>query len=368
MGAINRIFSTFGAEYRERHPELPLQQVKAIEALSNCRTGAYGTSFYHCEGCGELHAIDRSCGNRHCPQCQLHKIREWLQAQQARLLPTGYFLITFTIPDTLNPFFLAHQEEAYPAIFKAASESIKKLAEDPRHIGAHLTGFSGIMHTWGRAMPYHPHLHFIVPAGGLSKDRKKWLPAGNSFYLPVRPLSRIFRAKLKDEIDSLGHLHDTAPDAWAVDWVVHCQPAGNAEAALKYLAPYVFRVAISDQRIVKVENRMVTFTYRKVGSNRQRKMTLEVMEFIRRFLLHVLPAGFMKVRHFGFMNHNCSIPHSEIRRLIFLVSKDLSSLFADQTEKKDEPKTFTPFCNKCGAMLVYLFGVIPKRPFRAAPS
>jgi len=367
MGAINEIFRAFGPEFLSRNPELPVAQVRVIEAMINCRTGEYGTTVYRCEGCGENHGIDRSCGNRHCPQCQLHKCRQWLHQQLSKILPSEYFMITFTVTDTLRPFFLNHQKEAYGAMFRAASEAIKKLAADPRHIGADLAGFTGILHTWGRTMPYHPHLHFIVPAGGLSKDRREWRPARNSFYLPVKPLSRIFRAKLRDEIETLGLLPDTPPAAWETDWVVHCQPAGNAEAVFKYLAPYVFRVAISDRRIVAVKERLVTFSYRKVGSRRKRRMTLEVMEFIRRFLLHVLPSGFMKVRHFGFMSHNCALTLKEIRRLIIIRRKDLALLLADPRPEPPPPEPFKPFCRKCGAMLLFQFAILPPRLCREGP-
>jgi len=368
MGAINELFRTFGPEFLSRNPELPVAQVRVVEAMINCRTGEYGTTVYRCEGCGEHHAIDRSCGNRHCPQCQLHKCRRWLHRQLSKTLPTDYFMITFTVAEELRPFFLNHQKEAYGALFRAASEAIKKLAADPRHIGADLAGFTGILHTWGRTMPYHPHLHFIVPAGGLSKDRRQWLPARNNFYLPVKPLSRIFRAKLRDEIDKLGLLSDTPQAAWETDWVVHCQPAGNAEAVLKYLAPYVFRVAISDRRIVAVNDRLVTISYRKVGSRRKRKMTLEVMEFIRRFLLHVLPGGFMKVRHFGFMNHNCALTLKEIRRLIIIRSKNLALLLADPKPEPPPPEPFKPFCRKCGALLLFQFAILPRRLCREGPG
>ncbi|MBU0483695.1 MAG: transposase [Proteobacteria bacterium] len=365
MGKINEIFRTFGPEYIALHPDLSTNQRKVIDAIINCRTGEYGATVYRCEGCGEMHVIDRSCGNRHCPQCQLHKTRQWLHGQLARTLPTDYFMITFTVAKALRPFCLSHQKEAYGAMFRAAAGAIKKLAADPKYIGADLAGFTGVLHTWGRAIPYHPHLHFIVPAGGLDKNREHWLPAGNRFYLPVRALSKIFRAKLHDEIEELGLLNATEPEAWNTDWVVHCQPTGNAQAVLKYLAPYIFRVAISDKRIVAVRDREVTFTYTKVGSNRKRKMTVDALEFIRRFLLHVLPTGFMKVRHFGFMNHNCTIPLEKIRTMIIVQRKDMAFLLADRNQGQP-PERFKPVCQACGANLVFLFSIIPVKPSRFA--
>lgn len=367
MGAINTVFRTFGPEYIARFPEMPSQHRKVIHAIINCRSGEYGATVYRCTGCGETHQIDRSCGDRHCPQCQLHKCRLWLQRQLDRILPTDYFLLTFTLPEQIRPFCRANQKTAYAAMFKAASEAIKKLARDPRHIGTDLPGFSGILHTWGRTMPYHPHLHFIVPAGGLSRDRQQWAPAGNAFYLPVRALSRIFRAKLKDEIRQKGLLAGTDPEAWQTEWVVHCQPAGNAKAVLKYLAPYVFRVAISDKRIIAVQGRNVTFSYRKVGSNRERKMTMDAMEFIRRFLQHVLPSGFMKVRHYGFLSPNCAVSIEAIRRMVIVKLKKLALLLSDIPEKPAR-ETFQPWCKGCGAPLVYLFSIMPTAPCREGPA
>lgn len=366
MGVINEIFRAFGPEYINRFPEMPAHHKKAIQAIIDCRSGNLGTTVYRCAGCGDIHQIDRSCGNRHCPQCQHNKCRLWLQKQTERLLPTNYFLITFTMPEQIRPFCRVNQKVAYGAMFKAASGAIKKLARDPRYIGADLPGFSGILHTWGRTMPYHPHLHFIVPAGGLSRNRKQWLAAGNNFYLPVRPLSRIFRAKFKDEIRKNGLLAKTDPGAWRSEWVVHCQPAGNAQNVLKYLAPYVFRVAISDKRIIAVRNRQVTFSYRKVGSNRKRTITVDVMEFIRRFLQHVLPQGFMKVRHYGFMSPNCAIAVEAIRNMIIIKLKKLAIILADTPEKTAE-KIFQPFCKTCGAALIYLFSIIPAAPCREGP-
>lgn len=367
MGAINEIFRTFGPEYIDRFPEMPAQHKKVIHAIIDCRSGELGATVYQCVGCGETHRIDRSCGDRHCPQCQLHKCRLWLQRQVERILPTDYFLLTFTMPEQIRPFCRAKQNVAYGAMFKAAAGAIKKLARDPRHIGTDLPGFSGILHTWGRTMPYHPHLHFIVPAGGLSRDRKQWVPARNSFYLPVRALAKIFRAKFKDEIRKEELLSETDPEVWRTDWVVHCQPAGNAEAVFKYLAPYVFRVAISDKRIIAVQGRNVTFSYRKVGSNRERKMTVDAMEFIRRFLQHVLPAGFMKVRHYGFMSPNCAFSVEAIRRMIIVTLKKLALLLADPVEIPIR-ETFQPFCNICGALLVYRFSIIPTAPCRGGPG
>ncbi|RJP60790.1 MAG: transposase [Deltaproteobacteria bacterium] len=249
-------------------------------------------------------------------------------------------------------------------MFTASAGAIKKLAKDPRFIGTDLAGFSGVLHTWGRQMQYHPHLHFIVPAGGLSPDRKKWLSTRNNFYLPVRALSEIFRAKFKDEMARQGLLHKIDPCVWQIAWNVNCQPIGDSEATLKYLAPYIFRVAISDSRIMAVKDRTVTFSYQKKGSNRARHVTLDALEFIRRFLQHVLPSGFMKVRHYGFMNSNCAISLARLRILILVGLQNMKLFLTDLSPKKQKPAMPKPLCPTCGGFLVYLFSLIPERPCR----
>jgi hypothetical protein len=361
MGAITEIFRTFGPEYLTLYPDMPLQHKKTIAAIINCRSGQYGVAVYQCDNCGKKHHINRSCGNRHCPQCQYHKSRQWLEAQLDRRLPGGHFLLTFTMPEQIRSFCRTHQEAAYSAMFTASAGAIKKLAKDPRFIGVDLPGFTAVLHTWGRQVQYHPHLHFIVPAGGLSSDRKKWLSTRNNFYLPVRALSKIFKAKFKDEMARQGLLDKIAPSSWQIAWNINCQPIGDSEATLKYLAPYIFRVAISDSRIMVVKDRTVTFFYRKKGSNRNRKVTLDVLEFIRRFLQHVLPPGFMKVRHYGFMNSNCAISLHLLRLLILAGLQNIRLCLTDLSAIKPKPKLPKPICPACGGFLLYLFSLIPNR-------
>jgi len=365
MGAITNIFRAFTPEYLDLFPNLPDQHKKVIDAIVNCRSGNLGVAVYRCEACGKSHYIDRSCGNRHCPGCQYHKSRDWLENQLSRRLPCRHFMLTFTMPEQIRPFCRSHQRIAYEALFKTASESIKKLAKDPAYIGCDLPGFTGVLHTWGRQLQYHPHLHFIVPAGGLSKNRNKWLVSGNNFYLPVRALAKIFKAKFKAEMEKNGMLPFIDPKVWQITWNVNCQAVGDAEAALKYLAPYVFRVAISDNRIVDVLGRNVTFSYRKSGSNRSRNIIIDALEFIRRFLQHVLPSGFMKVRHFGFMNSACKVSFAWLRLLVLAALEKISFELADLLVKKPGMKRKKPFCRSCGAELLYLFSIIPGVPCRA---
>lgn len=356
---ITEIFRTFGPEYLALYPNMPLPHKKTFAAMVNCRSGSLGVTIYRCEGCGKKHVIDRSCGNRHCPQCQYHKSRQWLQAQLQKRLPGKYFLITFTVPEQLRGFCRSHQDSAYNALFHASSEAIKKLALDPRFIGTDLPGFTSVLHTWGRQMHYHPHLHLVVPAGGLSPDRKRWLPSRNMFYLPVRALSHIFRAKFRDEMR--GFLADIDPVVWQMEWNVNVQPVGDGASVLKYLAPYIFRVAISNSRIIEVKDRSVVFAYRKKGSNRLRHVTVDVMEFIRRFLQHVLPEGFMKVRHYGFMSANCSVSLVRLRLLILEHLKGLQFCPEDLAPSDARPSIPKPVCPSCGGVLLYLFSLIPAR-------
>lgn len=357
MGAINDIFRSFGPEYIRRFPNMPGNHRKALNAMSACRSGALGHIFYLCDHCGQTHVFGRSCGNRHCPQCQQHKTREWLAAQLDKQLPCPYFMLTWTVPEEIRPFIRANQKIAYTALFNAAATALRTLARDERFIGADTPGFTAVLHTWGNQMQYHPHLHFIVPAGGLSKDRKTWLPSGNKFYLPVRALSPIYRACFKKAMADLGLLDRIDPAVWAKDWNVNCQAMPHGRNALKYLARYVYRVAISDSRIVKVADGKITFSYKKSGSNRPRKMTLDAMEFIRRFLQHVLPTGFMKVRHYGFLSANCAVTIVKVRLLIIAALEERFSLDDLLPPRKETIACST--CSICGGPLRYLYSVIP---------
>jgi Putative transposase/Transposase zinc-binding domain len=297
MGIINDLFRTYGPEYIEHYGEsMPAEHKKVIDALIHCRTEANGTTLYHCEQCQQLHIVHRSCGNRHCPGCQHPKAQQWLEKQVERQLPGHHFMLTFTVPEPLRPFIRSHQRVAYAALFEASAGAIKRLAKDPNYIGGDTPGFFGVLHTWGRQLQFHPHIHYLVPGGAFDSQDGRWHPSSSGFFLPVKALSKVFRAKFRDQIEQAGLLGKVPPEVWTVDWNVNCQAVSNGEATVKYLAPYIFKVAISNSRIVKVEDGKVFFRYKKPHSKRWRTMALPVMEFIRRFLQHVLPTGFMKVR------------------------------------------------------------------------
>ena len=316
MTTLRDIFTAFAPEYLERYPHLPLAHRKVISAIQQCQSGHDGHSLYQCPNCGGQHRVNHSCGNRHCPQCQQHKTRQWLQHHLEKQLPGPHFLLTFTVPETLRPFIRSHQRIAYQAMFQASATALKRLANDERFLGTDLPGFTGVLHTWGRQLQYHPHIHYIVPGGGLSKDRTTWRPSRANFFVPVKALSPIYRALFQEDMRQAGLLAHINPQVWTIPWNVHSQAKHNGHSAFTYLAPYVFKVAISNHRLVSLKDRTVTFTYRKVGSARLRTAHLDGMEFLRRFLQHVLPDGFMKVRHFGFLHASCAIPPATIRRMI----------------------------------------------------
>jgi len=364
MTTIKDIFTTYGPEYIQRFGDrMPADHHKVIDAIINCRTAHYGASIYQCTQCGKNHVVYRCCGNRHCPNCQHHKTRQWLQTQLDRQLPGHHFMLTFTVPEKLRRFIRSHQRVGYAAMFAASSQTIKKLAADPKHIGADMSGFFGVLHTWGRQMPYHPHIHYVVPGGAFSKSDGRWLCSRIDFFLPVKAMSKIFKAKLRDIIKSSKLYHQVDSDVWNQDWIVNCQAIGSAQRSLKYLAPYVFKVAISNSRIVKLENRTVFFKYRKHKSNRWRTMSLDVMEFMRRFLQHVLPTGFMKIRYYGFLHPASSLSLEKIATLIELAF-GFEIITPKVVLKPPEPMT----CSSCSASLVLRASVLPFTRLFAQPG
>jgi hypothetical protein len=353
MPTVADVLRRYGGEYLQRFgTTMPGEHKKVLRAITACRTGALGIVLYACQSCGRTHAVGRSCGNRHCPTCQQDKARTWLENQLDRLLPCPYFLVTFTLPAELRALARSHQRVVYAALFEASSAALRALAADPKFVGTDRLGFFGVLHTWGRTLDYHPHVHYVVPGGGLSADGSCWLPSRADFLVPVQALSIVFRAKFRDILEREGLLNLADPAVWRRDWVVHSQAAGDGRASVRYLAPYVFRVAIGDHRIVSCDDGKVTFTYRRVGSNRPRKMTLDAMEFIRRFLQHVLPAGFQKVRHYGFLSPKSSIAWEAVRWLVTLFIGAIFALGAKGAE--GSPTTSAPRCPACGGPMSVL--------------
>jgi len=349
MTSIHEIFTTFGPEYLQRYATtMPSTHRKVIDAIMACRTEACGIAFYQCDGCAEPQQFFVSCGNRHCPTCQYTKAQQWLQTRIQRQLPGHHFLLTFTVPEQLRSFMRQHQRVGYSALFKASSDAIKKLATDPKHIGGDLPGFFGVLHTWGRTLQYHPHIHYVVSGGAMHSSDGSWHPSKIDFFLPVQALSIIFRAKFRDLMKQAKLFDQIPPELWQIAWNVNCQAVGSSQATLKYLAPYVFKVAISNSRIVGVQDRTVLIRYRKSHSQRSRILRLDVMEFIRRFLQHVLPTGLMKIRYYGFMNPNCKIALERIRGLI-----ELSYGFAIDLPVPEVEPPRRSTCLSCGGLLKF---------------
>ena len=361
MNTIQQIFTQYAPEYIHRFGDaMPNEHRKVIDAIIDCRTQSCGMAIYQCDKCHSSHSAFRSCGNRHCPSCQNHKTKMWLQWQMKRQLPGHHFMITFTVPEQLRRFIRSNQRICYAALFKASADTLKKLSADAKFIGGDLPGFFGVLHTWGRQLQYHPHIHYIVPGGALSREQNKWHCARVDFYLPIRAMSKMFKAKFHDEIKKTDLWSSIPAEVWKIDWNVNCQPVGSSEQSVRYLAPYVFKVAISNSRIVKVQNHTVFIRYKKKGSRRRRTMSLNVMEFLRRFLQHVLPTGFMKVRHYGFLSPSSSTSLEKIRALI-----ELAYGFELVCRKPALAPVLPATCPYCGGKLKYLYSVLP---FMMAPA
>lgn len=357
MGAIQDVFREYAPAYIEQFGErMPSEHLNVINAIIDCHTSACGFTVYECSQCATIHYIPRSCGNRHCPSCQNQKGLDWMNMQLERQIPTHHFMVTFTVPAEIRPFIRSHQRIAYNAMFKASAETIKKLASDDKYIGGDTPGFFGVLHSWGRTLNYHPHIHYVVPGGAWSSRDQIWRPSRTDFLLPVRAMSKIFRAKFKGVMRDAGYLSQIPAEVWKKAFNVNVRAYPNAQQSIKYLAHYVFKVAISDYRIIKVENGRVTFKYLKPNSSRMRTMTLEAFEFIRRFLQHVLPSGFMKVRYYGFMNARSAVFLDKVRATVELMQGfDVNATTAMDTAAMMKELE----CPLCGGKLVYQHSVLP---------
>ena len=296
--------------------------LKILTAIVCCRTSALGGHVDECSRCGHRAISFNSCRNRHCPKCQSNARDRWLEARHRELLPVPYAHVVFTLPGQLAPLALQNKSEIYGLLFRASAETLLTVARDERHLGAEI-GFFSVLHSWNQKLLHHPHVHCVVPAGGLSPDHSRWIAAQPGFFLPVRVLSRVFRGKFVAGLRELhaagklgfhGNLEGlAAPAAFAAmlrslfrsDWVVYSKrPFGGAEHALRYLGCYTHRVAISNHRLVALEHGEVVFRWRdSAHKNKKRLMRLALDEFLRRFFLHVLPRGFVRIRHFGFLSH-----------------------------------------------------------------
>ena len=315
MPELQEIFAQYGETYRHNHSLLS-NQSKVMRAIESCRTSALGGHVDECDECGFTRVSYNSCRNRHCPKCQTLNKERWVDARKDDLLNVGYFHVVFTIPDTINPIAYQNQELVYNILLKAAAETLSDLSADKKYLGAQI-GFTEILHTWGQNLMHHPHVHCIVPGGGLNSCGK-WVNSRKKFFIPVKVLSRKFRGKFlyylklaKLEFHgSISYLQDTClfnnfmSSLYQKEWIVYCKPPfKNAGHVVEYLGRYTHRVAISNNRIQKLEDGVVTFKWRDYkDSNKQKNMDITADEFIRRFLIHVLPKGFTKIRHYGILS------------------------------------------------------------------
>lgn len=373
MASLADILALHGEEYLERYgPAVPREHRRVLALLRACRSGDLGHVYWRCERCGRSHQTPRSCGNRHCPGCQSQKNERWLAQQSERRLEVPYFLLTFTLPASLRPFVRSHQRVCYAALFRAASGALRKLARDPRFLGAARLGFTAVLHTWGRAMTYHPHLHVLVPAGGVSDSGDSWIPSRPDFLVPVKALSRLFRAKFREEIARAGLLDEVDRAVWTENFITDSRAVGDGGSTLQYLSRYVFRVAISNARIVSCQGGRVRFRWKKSGSRRWRTMELDAPEFIRRFLQHVLPPSLQKVRHYGFLSPQSSISLEDVRALAAREDASVDESLIDPPARaatavcssSTVSSTAAPFCSHCGSRLRAITIIFHRVAFR----
>ncbi len=370
---LNRHGDAFVARHRGH---LSLGQLKVMSAIRACRTAALGGHVARCEGCAHTVISYNSCRNRHCPKCQGEAARAWLERRQADLLPVPYFHVVFTLPAPVAAVAFANKAVVYDLLFRTAADTLLTVAADPKHLGARI-GLTAVLHTWGSALTHHPHVHVIAPGGGLSPDGSRWIACRPGFFLPVRVLSRLFRRLFLDRLTALheaGHLAFFGEQAGLADrdafaahlaplrkaeWVVYAKrPFGGPEAVLAYLSRYTHRVAISNSRLIAHDERCITFRWKDYrarngtkGSEWIKTMTLGADEFIRRFLLHVLPDGFHRIRHYGLFASGCRA--ANVARIRSLLAPPPAANRADP-EPASDAKAGAPACPCCGGRLVII--------------
>ena len=360
------IFRAAGPAYRAAHAgHLSLAQLKVMSAIEHCRTAALGGHVEACEDCGHWRIAYNSCRNRHCPRCQGAAARTWLAEREADLLPIGYFHVVFTLPAEIADIAWQNKAVVYDLLFRAASETMLTIAADPKHLGARI-GITAVLHTWGSAMTHHPHVHMIVPGGGISLDGLRWISSRPAFLLPVRVLGKLFRRLFLTRLIALhdaGRLAFFGSRAALADrraflrhlapirkkrWVVYAKPPfAGPEAVLAYLSRYTHRVAISNRRLITFDEAGVTFRYkdyRRDGAERQRVMALATDEFIRRFLLHVLPRGFHRIRHYGLLAGSA-------RKASIARARELLAVAPPRPVTPEEPVDVHPPCPCCGGRM-----------------
>ena len=349
--------------------------MKVMSAIERCRTAALGGHVARCQDCAHTVIAYNSCRNRHCPKCQGAAARQWLAEREAELLPVPYYHVVFTLPAAIRDIAYQNKAVIYDLLFKAAAETTLTIAADPKHLGARI-GITAVLHTWGSALTHHPHVHMIVPGGGISIDGSRWLSCRPGFFLPVRVLSRLFRSLFlkmlvaAHEADRLSFFGDHAglADTRAftaflaplrkAEWVVYAKkPFGGPEAVLAYLSRYTHRVAIANSRLIACDQNGVTFRwkdYRIEGAARYKSMTLPTHEFIRRFLIHVLPKGFHRIRHYGLFASGDRMANIERARQLLAVPPRVMQPETDTTSEPDQPRILPKPCPCCGGRMIII--------------
>jgi hypothetical protein len=354
MLEVADIFRLHGPDYRAHFGNRMLpSHHRAMQDIEQCRTPSLGGQLYYCAQCDEQRYSYHSCKNRHCPKCQNEQANDWLAEQQSLLLPVTHFLVTFTLPAELRALARSNQKTIYNLLFRASSAALQQLALDPRFVGGRL-GMVGVLHTWTRQLLYHPHVHYIVTGGGLTTDGR-WRSSRSDFLVPVKALSRIFRAKLRDALKKTDLLAQVETPLWRKDWVVHSESVGSGAQAFQYLAPYIFRVALSNNRLRKLEQGQVTFSYKESASEQLKHCTISAAEFIRRFLQHVLPPRFIKVRYYGLLSPAHRQLLQKARQLLSATTSKLKSAVV----KPLHPSAL-PTCPHCAGPLTLLGPLAPR--------
>jgi hypothetical protein len=386
---VSDIFRTHGPAWRQaQRGHLSLGELKVMSALEQCRSAALGGHVLRCEGCGTHEIAYNSCRNRHCPKCQGSAARGWLEARQSELLPVDYYHVVFTLPAPISAIAYYNKTVIYGLLFEIATETLRTIAADPRHLGARI-GVTLVLHTWGSALTHHPHVHGIVPGGGLALDGERWVACKPGFFLPVRVLSRLFRRRF---LEALAQAHRSGRlqffgeytpltaartfAAWLAplrqcEWVVYAKrPFAGPAAVLSYLSRYTHRVAISNRRLIALDERGVTFRwkdYRAKGRTRDKTMTLGTHEFMRRFLLHVLPGGFHRIRHSGlFANAAREANLAKARALLH--AAPAVDVYPQRSETSAAAPAPTFVCRECGAPMMIIETWLRAQHIRAPPT
>jgi hypothetical protein len=383
------IFRAHGPAWRQaQHAHLSLGQLKVMSALEQCRSAALGGHVLRCDACAHLEISYNSCRNRHCPKCQARAAQRWLEARQTDLLPVEYYHVVFTLPEPISAIAYYNKAVIYRLLFEVAAGTLMTIAADPKHLGAQI-GVTLVLHTWGSALTHHPHVHGIVPGGGLSPDGEQWIACRRGFFLSVRVLSRLFRRRFLEALlkahraGQLQFFSDYASLSEAVafadwlaplrkcEWVVYAKrPFAGPAAVLAYLSRYTHRVAISNRRLVALDERGVSFRwkdYRAKGRTRYKTMTLDAPEFMRRFLLHVLPTGFHRIRHYGLIANTGRREHlARARQLLHVVPAAAEPPSLDDAPVGILQPTFV--CPHCGAAMSIVETIARSAPIRAPPT